>query len=259
MSAKPNAAANREGPIRPHRPRLPFAVAIAGIVSTALLVIYAIDVRRSPVAPDHDTSGPRTTSTTTAERRSSPANDSHLEREVVAAQEATTPDGTSPASAGLSHDPASLPLPTIGQKPPTDEESSLLRMLAHAMAEAGLPCSMPPDVPKASWQLLNTWIGPLLAERRELTATCQTLVHDAARSRLRMGHYETARHTPDDWPSDVYMGWRQTKDARGRVMYQIVRIPPGALPKVDYLRDRSSSIDRDMAMLARDLFDRVSN
>jgi hypothetical protein len=154
--------------------------------------------------------------------------------------------------------PDEVPLPTIDNRPLEPEQQQFLRMLAHAMAGAGLSCSMPQDLPRASWELLDSWTAPLRNERTELTKQSQQLVTNAVNARLEQGRYELLLQPPTTWPPSDYVGWRYETDARGKKVVHFVRIGAGELPKVDSMRERSSVIDRDIAALARSLFDRFS-
>ena len=154
--------------------------------------------------------------------------------------------------------PHEVVVPTIDGQPATEEQTQMLRMLVAAMALADLPTAVPADLSSHTWALLMSWIEPLLAERREMEAQAQKEVTAEVRARLASGHYEVSTMAPSKWPEDVYVGWRQVVDDRGRSIYKIVRILPGGLPRVDFLRQQTSSIDRDMATLARSLFDQSS-
>jgi hypothetical protein len=163
-----------------------------------------------------------------------------------------------PLLTGRQAGPDEVTLPTIDNQPLNQDQQQFLRMLAHAMAGAGLSCSMPRDLPRASWELLDAWTSPLRSERSELTKECKKLVSEAVNARLEAGRYEILDQPPAKWPPSDFVGWRHATDARGKSVVHFVRIGGGELPKVDFMRDRSSLIDRDMAALARSLFDRVS-
>lgn len=152
--------------------------------------------------------------------------------------------------------PDEVQLPTIDGHPADENQRQFLRMLAHAMAGSGLSCAMPTDLRKEYWDLLEAWTLPLRAERAELSDQCQQVVTEAVNSRLDAGHYEIRQQAPAALPPNAYVAWRHTIDARGNSIVHFVHIAHGELPKSDVLRERSSLIDRDMAMLARTLFDR---
>ncbi|HEX6813936.1 MAG TPA: hypothetical protein VF384_20100 [Planctomycetota bacterium] len=176
--------------------------------------------------------------------------------QVALPEEPSAPASPSPAE--QQPGPDEVVLPTIDDKPLDQDQQQFLRMLARAMADAGLSCSMPRDLSRASWELLQTWTSPLRNERGELEQQSQKLVSDAVSARLQEGRYELRDHPPVKSPPGDYVGWRHATDARGRNVVHFVRIGAGELPKADSMRERCSAIDRDMASLARHLFDRLS-
>jgi len=154
--------------------------------------------------------------------------------------------------------PDSVPLPTIDGAVGTAEQQELLRILAHAMAQAGLNCEMPLNVPKELWDLLNAWIEPLEAERSSISKLFKELVSNEIAERQRSGRYEVELKAPRPRPNE-YIGWQlivNPQDSASSI-YHVVRVPYGDLPKTSVLRERTSGIDRDVATLARSVFDRI--
>ncbi len=233
-----------------------FHPAFAGLMLAALLVGIWVALGRSPDAVPLEVertaeSGQASQDGTSVESPATP------ERVEVAVTPPRPEASSADADVELPPHPDDVALPTIGGEPPSEQQSAYLRMLAHAMANAGMPWTMPEDIPKDSFDLLNTWTEPMLTERADLTKRCTEIAQRAVKERLDSGAYEVKRTTPTSWPPSEVVGWRWAKDARGKDIVYVVRIRGGELPKVDYMRARSNAIDMDMAAVARGLFDRL--
>jgi hypothetical protein len=111
-------------------------------------------------------------------------------------------------------------LPTIDGRSLTTEQAELLRMLVHAMSEAGLSFAMPADMSTEAWNLLHGWIAPLRAERRVIAEQSQAV-------------------------GGIDVVFLRAHPAR---------TSSGARPQPH--EDRC--LDRDMAILARSFFDRLT-
>lgn len=170
---------------------------------------------------------------------------------VASAPAPTAPTGPPPG-------PDAVPLPAIDGKPGTDNQQRTLRMLAHAMANAGRSCAMPVALTQQSWERLDAWLAPVLADRKAAADRSQKLAVDAVQAKLQAGQYEIRRTQPSSSSPDDSYGFRHAKDARGNDVVHVARIARGENADLDALRDRCKTIDRDIGILARDFFDRLS-
>jgi hypothetical protein len=241
------------------------AVFAASLVLMMLALVWVVRERSvtprisqndSPVRPGG------LSATTGAASEQETAQQVHLERtvgEVSPTQVAKSgADVALVSAAARVLDPDQVVLPTIDGRALTDEQSNLLRILAHAMSEAGLSCEMPSDISSEGWDLLHGWIAPLRAERKVVAEQSQAAASREFRSRIDSGRYEVRLAPPSKVPREDVVGWQHAKDAQGKDVVYFVRIPPGQVPELDFARARTSALDRDMALLARGFFDRFT-
>lgn len=217
-------------------------------------------VSRDVSSPVRDGNGSVATDSIAAEQHH--GREMHLERTV--GEVSPTPVTKSGADVELVSPPAQMlnpdqvVLPTIDGRALTDEQSNLLRILAHAMSESGLSCEMPSDISSEGWDLLHGWIAPLRAERKVVAEQGQAAASSEFRSRIESGRYEVRLAPPSKVPREDVVGWQHAKDAQGKDVVYFVRISPGQVPELDFTRARTSALDRDMAILARGFFDRFT-